>query len=36
VQAAVEAGVNVIKDEGLLIRFVVIPQLHEDMRQHIV
>jgi microcompartment protein CcmL/EutN len=35
VQAAVEAGVNVIKDEGLLIRHVVIPQLHEDMRQKI-
>jgi len=36
VEAAVEAGVNIIKDEGLLIRFVVIPQLHEDMRQKIV
>jgi microcompartment protein CcmL/EutN len=36
VQAAVEAGVNVIKDEGLLIRFVVITQLHEDMRRKIV
>ena len=33
VQAAVEAGVNVIKDEGLLLRWVVIPQLHEDMRR---
>jgi len=36
VEAAVDAGVDVIKDEGLLIRFVVIPQLHEDMRQKIV
>jgi microcompartment protein CcmL/EutN len=36
VGAAVEAGVNIIKDEGLLIRFVIIPQLHEDMRQKIV
>lgn len=36
VEAAVEAGVNIIKDEGLLVRFVVIPQLHEDMRQKIV
>ena len=36
VQAAVEAGVNVIKDEGVLIRSVVIPHLHEEMRQKIV
>jgi microcompartment protein CcmL/EutN len=36
VEAAVEAGVNVIKDEGLLIRSVVIPQLHEEMRRKIV
>lgn len=36
VEAAVEAGVNVIKSEGLLIRAVVIPQLHEEMRQKIV
>ena len=36
VEAAVEAGVNIIKDEGLLIRSVVIPQLHEDMRRKIV
>lgn len=36
VQAAVEAGVNVIKSEGLLIRAVVIPQLHEEMRRKIV
>jgi microcompartment protein CcmL/EutN len=36
VQAAVEAGVNVIKDQGVLIRFVVIPQLAEEMRQKIV
>jgi len=36
VQAAVEAGVNVIKDQGVLICFVVIPQLAEEMRQKIV
>jgi microcompartment protein CcmL/EutN len=36
VQAAVDAGVNVIKDQGVLIRFVVIPQLAEEMRQKIV
>ena len=36
VQASVEAGVKVIKEEGVLIRSVVIPQLHEDMRQKIV
>jgi microcompartment protein CcmL/EutN len=36
VQAGVDAGVSLIKDEGLLIRFVVIPQLHEQMRQKIV
>jgi len=35
VEAAVEAGVDLIKDEGLLIRRVIIPQLHEDMRQKI-
>jgi microcompartment protein CcmL/EutN len=36
VEAAVEAGVNIIKGEGLLIRSVVIPQLHEEMRRKIV
>jgi microcompartment protein CcmL/EutN len=35
VQAAVEAGVQAIKEDGSLIRWVVIPQLHEDMRQKI-
>jgi microcompartment protein CcmL/EutN len=33
VEAAVEAGVDLLKDEGLLIRQVIIPRLHEDMRQ---
>ena len=33
VEAAVDAGVELIADEGLLIRRVIIPQLHEDMRQ---
>lgn len=35
VEASVEAGSNVIKEDGTLIRAVVIPQLHEDMRQKI-
>ena len=33
VEAAVQAGVDLLKDEGLLIRQVIIPRLHEDMRQ---
>jgi microcompartment protein CcmL/EutN len=35
VEAAVEAGVKLVKAEGLLIRSVVIPQLHPDMRAKI-
>jgi len=36
VEAAVEAGARLAKDEGLLIRAVVIPQLHPDMKAKIV
>jgi len=35
VEAAVEAAVQAIKEDGSLVRWVVIPQLHEDMRQKI-
>ena len=35
VEAAVEAGVNLVKQEGLLVRSVIIPQLHPDMRAKI-
>jgi bacterial microcompartment shell protein len=36
VQVAVAAGVALVKQEGLLIRQVVIPQLHEQMRAKIL
>ena len=36
VQAAVAAGVELVKQEGLLIREVIIPQLHEQMRARIL
>ncbi len=36
VEAAVAAGVEPVKQEGLLIRQVVIPQLHEQMRAKIL
>ena len=36
VEASVEAGVELVKQEGLLIRQVVIPQLHEQMRAKIL
>ena len=36
VQASVAAGVELVKQEGLLIRQVVIPQLHEQMREKIL
>lgn len=36
VEAAVEAGVHPAREEGLLIRAVVIPQLHPDMMAKIV
>ncbi len=35
VEAAVEAGVKLVKEEGLLVRSVIIPQLHPDMRAKI-
>jgi len=36
VEAAVAAGVALVKEEGLLIRKVVIPQLHPQMRGKIL
>jgi microcompartment protein CcmL/EutN len=36
VEASVEAGVELVRQEGLLIRQVVIPQLHEQMRAMIL
>ena len=36
VEASVAAGVELVKQEGLLIRQVVIPQLHEQMREKIL
>ncbi|MFQ6014232.1 MAG: BMC domain-containing protein [Anaerolineae bacterium] len=36
VEASVAAGVNLVKEQGLLIRSVVIPRLHEDMRAKVV
>jgi microcompartment protein CcmL/EutN len=36
VEAAVAAGVALTKQEGLLIRQVIIPQLHEQMRAKIL
>jgi microcompartment protein CcmL/EutN len=36
VQVSVEAGVELVRQEGLLIRQVVIPQLHEQMRAKIL
>jgi len=36
VEASVMAGVELVKQEGLLIRQVIIPQLHEQMRARIL
>jgi len=36
VEAAVAAGVELVKEEGLLIRQVIISQLHEQMRSKII
>ena len=36
VEAAVAAGVALAKQEGLLIRQVIIPRLHEQMRAKIL
>jgi len=36
VQASVAAGVELTKQEGLLVRQVIIPQLHEQMREKIL
>jgi microcompartment protein CcmL/EutN len=36
VEASVAAGVELVKEEGLLIRQVIIPQLHEQMRERIL
>ena len=36
VEASVAAGVELVRQEGLLIRQVVIPQLHEQMRAMIL
>ena len=36
VEAAVAAGVALVKQEGLLIRDVIVPQLHEQMREKIL
>jgi microcompartment protein CcmL/EutN len=36
VEAAVAAGVALVKQEGLLVRQVVIPQLHEQMRAKVL
>lgn len=36
VEASVVAGVELVKQEGLLIRQVIVPQLHEQMREKIL
>jgi microcompartment protein CcmL/EutN len=36
VEASVAAGVELVKQEGLLIRQVIIPQLHEQMRAKVL
>lgn len=36
VEAAVAAGVELVRQEGLLVRQVVIPQLHEQMRAKVL
>jgi microcompartment protein CcmL/EutN len=36
VEASVAAGVELVREEGLLIRQVIIPQLHEQMREKIL
>ncbi len=36
VEAATQAGVEMVKQEGLLIRQVIIPRLHEQMREKIL
>ena len=36
VEAAVAAGVELVKQEGLLVRQVIIPQLHEQMRAKVL
>ena len=36
IEASVAAGVELVKQEGLLVRQVVIPQLHEQMRAKIL
>jgi microcompartment protein CcmL/EutN len=36
VEASVAAGVELVRQEGLLVRQVVIPQLHEQMREKIL
>ena len=36
VEASVAAGVELVKGEGLLVRQVIIPQLHEQMRERIL
>jgi microcompartment protein CcmL/EutN len=36
VEASVAAGVELVKQEGLLVRQVIIPQLHEQMREKIL
>ncbi|RPI50703.1 MAG: BMC domain-containing protein, partial [Chloroflexi bacterium] len=36
VEAGVAAGVELVKEEGLLIRQVVISQLHQQMRSKII
>jgi microcompartment protein CcmL/EutN len=36
VEASVAAGVEIVRQEGLLVRQVVIPQLHKQMREKIL
>ena len=36
VEASVAAGVELVKQEGLLVRQVIIPQLHEQMREKVL
>lgn len=36
VEAAVQAGVRLVQDEGLLVRSVIIPQLHPEMRAKVL
>jgi microcompartment protein CcmL/EutN len=36
VEASIGAGTELVKEEGLLVRQVVIPQLHEQMRARIL